>query len=67
MEFQAVYHKTSEQMSYALNENELAVNLKTGYDVERYTFIMVTRLRRGFSGEVRHGPGKGKRSVIRSV
>ena len=35
MEFQAVYHKTSEQMSYALNENELAVNLKTGYDVEK--------------------------------
>lgn len=35
MEFQAVYHKTSEQMSYALNENDLAVNLKTGYDVEK--------------------------------
>lgn len=35
MEFQAVYHKTSEQMSYALNENDLAVNIKTGYDVEK--------------------------------
>lgn len=35
MEFAGIYHKTSEQMSYALNENELIVNLKTGYDVER--------------------------------
>lgn len=35
MEFNGVYHKTSEQMSYPLNEQELIVNLKTGYDVER--------------------------------
>ena len=35
MEFTGVYHKTSEQMSYALNQDELVVNLKTGYDVKR--------------------------------
>lgn len=35
MNLTAVYHKTSEEMSYALNENELAVNLKTGYDVKK--------------------------------
>ena len=35
MEFTAVYHKTSEQMSYALDENNLVVNLKTGYDVKQ--------------------------------
>lgn len=35
MEFTGVYHKTSEQMSYPLNEDELVVNLKTGYDVKR--------------------------------
>ena len=29
MEFTGVYHKTSEQMSYALNEDELVINLKT--------------------------------------
>lgn len=33
MEFASVYHKTSEQMSYALNEDDLIINLKTGYDV----------------------------------
>ena len=38
MEFTGVYHKTSEQMSYALNDKELIVNLKTGYDV-RQVFI----------------------------
>ncbi len=39
MEFTGVYHKTSEQMSYALNENELVVNLKTGYDVKQVFII----------------------------
>ena len=35
MEFASVYHKTSEQMSYALDENQLVVNIKTGYDVKK--------------------------------
>ena len=35
MEFTGIYHKTSEQMSYPLNERELIINLKTGYDVEK--------------------------------
>ena len=35
MEFTGVYHKTSEQMSYPLDENRLVINLKTGYDVKQ--------------------------------
>ena len=35
MDFAAVYHKTTEQMSYALDEDHLVVNLKTGYDVKQ--------------------------------
>jgi len=35
MNFAGVYHKTSEQMSYPLNQDELIINIKTGYDVER--------------------------------
>ena len=35
MEFAGVYHKTSEQMSYPLDEERLVINLKTGYDVKR--------------------------------
>lgn len=38
MEFTGVYHKTSEQMSYAKSQDELIVNLKTGYDV-KHVFI----------------------------
>ena len=35
MEFAGIYHKTSEQMSYPLDEERLVINLKTGYDVKR--------------------------------
>ena len=35
MQFAGIFHKTSEQMSYAGNENELIVNLRTGYGVRR--------------------------------
>lgn len=35
MEFAAVYHRTSDNMCYCLNQEELIINLKTGYDVER--------------------------------
>ena len=35
MEFAGVYHKTSEQMSYPLDEDRLIVNIKTGYDVKQ--------------------------------
>lgn len=35
MEFAAVYHRTSDNMCYCLNQEELIINLKTGYDVEK--------------------------------
>ena len=35
MEFTGVYHRTSEQMSYALDKDRLIINLKTGYDVKQ--------------------------------
>lgn len=34
MEVGAIYHRTSDHYSYPLNEEELVINLKTGYDVE---------------------------------
>ncbi|MBR1743354.1 MAG: glycoside hydrolase family 13 protein [Lachnospiraceae bacterium] len=33
MDFAAIYHRTSEQMSYPLNEEDLIINLRTGKDV----------------------------------
>lgn len=35
MEFTDVYHKTSEQMSYPLDEDRRIVNIKTRYDVKK--------------------------------
>lgn len=35
MELGAIYHRTSEHYCYPLNEEELIINLKTGYDVEK--------------------------------
>ena len=35
MKFEAVYHRTSDNYCYPLNEEELIINLKTGYDVLR--------------------------------
>ena len=44
MDFAAVYHKTTEQMSYALDEDHLVVNLKTGYDVKQVFIVHGTPL-----------------------
>lgn len=35
MKFEAVYHRTSDNLCYAINEEDLIVNLKTGYDVKK--------------------------------
>ncbi|ONI44974.1 alpha-glycosidase [Candidatus Epulonipiscioides gigas] len=35
MDFNGVFHRTSEHMCYSLNANDLIINIKTGYDVEK--------------------------------
>lgn len=35
MDFNAVYHRANDNYCYPLNENELIINLKTGYDVKQ--------------------------------
>ena len=60
MEFTGVYHKTSEQMSYPYNENQLIVNIKTGYDVKRSSYIMETRLMQVFWAEKKSGLETGR-------
>lgn len=59
MNFAGVYHKTSEQMSYPLNKNELIVNLKTGYDVKQVFLIYGDPFEAGILG------GKEKWTGIR--
>jgi len=35
MNLSAIYHRTNDQFCYALNDDELIINIKTGYDVKR--------------------------------
>lgn len=35
MELGSIYHRTSDHYCYPLNQDELIINLKTGYDIER--------------------------------
>lgn len=35
MKFEAVYHRVSDNMCYPLNEDELQINIKTGYDIKK--------------------------------
>ena len=41
MDFNAVYHQASDNYCYPLNNDELIINIKTGYDVEAVSIILV--------------------------
>ena len=65
MEFTGVYHKTTEQMSYALNEDELVINLKTGYDVKRVFIHYGDPFEAGILGGNEKWTGKRKEIVYK--
>ena len=68
MDFTGVYHKASEQMCYPLNEDELIVNLKTGYDVKRVFIYYGDPFEAGILGGKEQWAGKKKkRFVSRSI
>ncbi len=61
MDFTGVYHRTTEQMSYPLNESELIVNLKTGYDVKQVFLYYGDPFEAGILGrkrDVDRNPGR---------
>lgn len=39
MEFNAVYHRANDNYCYPLNEDELIINIKTGYDVKAVNIV----------------------------
>lgn len=39
MEFAAVYHRATDNYCYALDENQLIINIKTGYDVKEINIV----------------------------
>lgn len=67
MEFSGVYHKTSEQMSYALDEDRLIVNIKTGYDVKQVFIHYGDPYEAGILGGKENGSGKERKSYIKNV
>ena len=67
MEFAGVYHKTSEQMSYPLDEERLVINLKTGYDVKRVFIHHGDPFEAGILEEMKNGRERGRRLSIKNV
>ena len=39
MEFNGVYHQASDNYCYPINDEELIINIKTGYDVREVNII----------------------------
>ena len=50
MDHSAIFHRTSEQMSYSFSEEELVINLKTGHDVDRVFLIHGDPYQAGIAG-----------------
>lgn len=50
MDFNAVYHKANDNYCYPLNENELVINIKTGYDVKYVNMIQGDPFKSGILG-----------------
>ena len=58
MEFNAVYHQASDNYCYPLNEDELIINIKTGYDVKSVSIILGDPFATGILGGGEHWDGK---------
>ncbi len=67
MDFTGVYHKASEQMCYPLNEDELIVNLKTGYDVKRVFIYYGDPFEAGILGGKEQWAGKKRRDLFQEA
>ena len=65
MEFAAVYHKTSQQMCYPLDEDRLVINIKTGYDVERIFIHYGDPFEAGIAGGKEKWTGKREEIVYK--
>ena len=50
MEFNGVYHQAYDNYWYPLNEDELVINIKTGYDVQRVFIILGDPIAAGILG-----------------
>ena len=58
MEFNAVYHQASDNYCYPLNEDELIINIKTGYDIKNVNIILGDPFAAGILGGGEHWDGE---------
>lgn len=50
MDFNAVYHRANDNYCYPLNEDELVINIKTGYDVKYVNLVQGDPFKSGILG-----------------
>ena len=63
MEFNAVYHQASDNYCYPFNEDELIINIKTGYDVKAVSIILGDPFAAGILGGGEQWDGK-KEAIV---
>lgn len=65
MDFAGVYHRTSQQMSYPLDEDRLIVNIMTGYDVKHIFIHYGDPYETGIPGEKEEWSGKREEIIFK--
>ncbi len=58
MNLGAIYHRMSEEYCYPLDEEQLIINIKTGYDVDKVFIIYADPYEAGIMGGNEHWSGK---------
>ncbi len=65
MEFNAVYHQASDNYCYPFNEDELIINIKTGYDVKQVNIIQGDPFAAGILGGGENWEGTSEEIVFK--
>ena len=50
MDFNAIYHRSNDNYCYPLNDNQLIINIKTGYDIKYVNIIQGDPFSKGILG-----------------
>ena len=67
MEFASVYHRTVDNYCYMLDEEQLIINLKTGYDVKEVNIVYGDPFAMVFLAAARNGQEKRQMFHLRNV
>lgn len=65
MEFNAVYHQAFDNYCYPINEDELIINIKTGYDVKKVNIILGDPFEAGILGGAEQWDGNKEQIVFK--